>query len=79
MARLPSIQGIESHITKVECRMLGRAMTAMWPDPKSEIQSIAIRKITARILLETDPEKLQELVEHLRVIVEAHLRPRPAN
>jgi hypothetical protein len=79
MARLPSIHGIESHITKVECRMLGRAMTAVGPDPKSEMQSFAIRKITARMLLETDPEQLQELVEQLKVIVEAHLRPRPPN
>jgi hypothetical protein len=49
-------------------------MTNRWPDSKAEIQSLTIREITARLLVETDPNKLHKLIEQLTSIVEAQLR-----
>jgi hypothetical protein len=54
-------------------------MTAVWPDPRSEIQALTLRKITALLLVETDPEKLDALVKQLTQIVEAQLRTCPPN
>jgi len=54
-------------------------MTAVWPDPRSEMLSLTLREITARLLVETDPNKLHELVEQLTTIVEAQLRTCPRN
>jgi hypothetical protein len=64
------------HLDTVSARGV---MIAVWPDLKSEMQSLTIREITARIFGETDPKKLHELVEQLRVIVEAQLRTHPPN
>ena len=30
-------------------------MTAVWPDPKSEMQSLALREITAQLLTKAHP------------------------
>ena len=57
----------------------GGVMTAVWPDPRSEVQLLALREITARLLVETDPNKLHKLIEQLTSIVEAQLRTRPLN
>jgi hypothetical protein len=54
-------------------------MTTVWPDPRSEMQSLTLREITARLLVETDPHKLNELIDQLTNIVEAQLRTRPPN
>ena len=54
-------------------------MAAIWPDPKSEMQSLAVREIAARLLTETDPQTQSKLVEQLRVILEAQLRTHRAN
>jgi len=54
-------------------------MTAVWPDPTSEVQLLALREITARLLVETDPQELQRLIEQLTSIVPAQLRTRPPN
>jgi hypothetical protein len=48
----------------------------VWPDPRSELQSQTLREITARLLCETDPEKLRALVAQLTHIVEAHISKR---
>jgi len=57
----------------------GGVMTAVWPDPRLEMQSRMLREITARLLVETDPQELQRLIEQLTSIVEAQLRTRPPN
>jgi len=57
----------------------GGVMTAVWPDPRSELQLLALREITARLLVETDSNKLHKLVEQLTSIVEAQLRVRQPN
>jgi hypothetical protein len=57
----------------------GGVMTAVWPDPRSEVQLLALREITARLLIETDPQELQRLIEQLTSIVQAQLRTRPPN
>ena len=54
-------------------------MTAVWPDPRSEVQLLALREITARLLVETDPQELHKLIELLKVIVEAQLPSLPPN
>ena len=66
---------LNAHQTKVEFE----AMAAIWPDPKSEMQSLAVREIAARLLTETDPQAQSKLVEQLRVILEAQLRTHRAN
>jgi hypothetical protein len=43
------------------------------------MQSITLREITGRLLVETDPHNLNDLIEQLTSIVEAQLRTRPPN
>ena len=57
----------------------GGVMTAVWPDPRLEMQSRMLREITARLLVETDPNKLQKLIEQLTDIVQVQLLTRPPN
>ena len=57
----------------------GGVMAVVWPDPRLEMQSRMLREITARLLVETDPQELQRLIEQLTSIVEAQLRTRPPN
>jgi hypothetical protein len=52
-------------------------MTAVWPDPRTELQSQRIREITARLLVETDPEKLCALIAQLTRIVAQIRGPNP--
>jgi len=54
-------------------------MTNLWPDTKAEIESLTLREISARLLVETDPYKLNVLVEQLTNIVEAQIRTQPTN
>jgi hypothetical protein len=54
-------------------------MSSVWPDPRSEMQALTLREISTRLLIETDPHKLSELIEQLTNIVEAQLRTRPPN
>ena len=63
---------------KVEFEGCG-VMTAVWPDPRSEMQSLTLRELTARLLVETDPNKLQKLIEQLTDIVQVQLLTRPPN
>jgi len=46
----------------------------VWPDPRTEQQSQAVRELTARLLVETDPKKLNALVEQMTRIVEEQIR-----
>jgi hypothetical protein len=57
----------------------GGVMALVWPDPRLEMQLRMLREITARLLVETDPNKLHKLIEQLTSIVEAQLRARPPN
>jgi hypothetical protein len=52
-------------------------MTEVWPDPKAEVRSQTLRDITARLLVETDPRELNNLIKQLTEIVEAQLRTHP--
>jgi hypothetical protein len=54
-------------------------MTVVWPDPRLEMQLEMLREITARLLVETDPDELHKLIEQLTIIVEAQLRTGPPN
>jgi len=54
-------------------------MTVVWPDPRLEVQLEMLREITARLLVETDPDELHKLIEQLTIIVEAQLRTLPPN
>jgi hypothetical protein len=49
----------------------------VWPDPSAEQQAQIIREIAARMLAETDPKKLSELIKVLTRVVEVQLRVRP--
>ena len=71
-------EGIESLPLKVELES-GDVMSVLWPDPRLEMQSRMLREITARLLVETDPNELHKLIEQLTSIVEAQLRTRPPN
>ena len=55
---------------------MGSVMTNLWPDPKAEIESLTLRELTARLLVETDQEELRRLIAQLTHIVEAQLRRR---
>jgi len=57
----------------------GGVMAVVWPDPRLEMQLRMIREITARLLVESDPQELQRLIEQLTSIVEAQLRVRQPN
>jgi hypothetical protein len=57
----------------------GGVMALVWPDPRLEMQLRMLREITARLLVESDPQELQRLIEQLTSIVEAQLRARPPN
>ncbi len=46
----------------------------VWPDPRTEQQSQAVRELTTRLLVETDPKKLNALVEQMTRIVEEQIR-----
>ena len=46
----------------------------VWPDPRTEQQSQAVRELTTRLLVETDPKKLNALVEQMNRIVEDQIR-----
>jgi hypothetical protein len=51
-----------------------RIRMTVWPDPRTEQQSQAVRELTARLLVETDPKKLNALVEQMTRIVEDQIR-----
>jgi hypothetical protein len=51
----------------------------VWPDPRSEMQSLVLREITARLLIESDSQRLHTLIEELADILEAQLRRCPPN
>jgi len=48
-------------------------MSIVWADPRTEQQSRTLREITTRLLVETNPEKLDALVEQLTKIFHAQL------
>jgi hypothetical protein len=54
----------------------GGVMALVWPDPRLEMQLRMLREITARLLVETDPQKL---IEQLTDIVQVQLLTRPPN
>jgi hypothetical protein len=51
----------------------------VWPDPRTEMRSLVLREITARLLIETDSQRLHTLIQELTDILEAQLRACPPN
>ena len=51
----------------------------IWADPKSERQTQILHELSARVLVETDPQTLNDLTEQLILIAVAQLRARQAN
>jgi len=45
----------------------------VWPDPKTEQQSQAMRELSTRLLVETDPKKLNALIQKMTRIVESNI------
>ena len=48
-------------------------MSIVWGDPRTEEQSRVLREITARLLVETNPKKLDDLIEQVTQIFHAQL------
>jgi hypothetical protein len=46
----------------------------VWSDPITELRSKALHELTTRLLVETDPKKLDALVEKMTRIVEGNIR-----
>jgi hypothetical protein len=46
----------------------------VWLDPKTEQQSQALHELTTRLLVETDPKKLDALIGRMTRIVEGSIR-----
>ena len=73
------VRGIASCSATLLGSNRGSVMSTVWPDPRSEMQALTLRAITARLLVEIDPNTLNELIKQLTSIVEAQLRTRPPN
>ena len=54
-------------------------MTIVWADPRTEQQSETLREVTTRLLVETNPKKVDALIEQLAELVRIQLRTRPPN
>ncbi len=46
----------------------------VWSDPITEHWSQALHELTTRLLVETDPKKLDALIERMTRIVESKIR-----
>ena len=54
-------------------------MTVVWADPKTAQQLQALREITTRLLVETNPKKLDALIEQLTHLIHVQRLTRPPN
>ena len=54
-------------------------MTMIWADPKSERQMQILSELSARVLAESDPQTLSDLIEQLSEITLAYRWMRPPN
>jgi hypothetical protein len=54
-------------------------MSIVWGDPKTEQQAQALRELTTRLLVESNPRRLDMLIEELTQILHAHLLTFPPN
>jgi hypothetical protein len=54
-------------------------MSIVWGDPKTEQQAQALRELTTRLLVESNPQRLDMLIEELTQILHAHLLTFPPN
>jgi hypothetical protein len=46
----------------------------VWRDPKTEQQSQAMRELSTRLLVETDPKKLDALIQKMTRIIAGNIR-----
>jgi hypothetical protein len=54
-------------------------MSIVWGDPKTEQQAQALRELTTRLLVESNQQRLDMLIEELTQILHAHLLTFPPN
>jgi hypothetical protein len=54
-------------------------MSIVWGDPRTEQQLQALREISTRLLAETNPKRLDALIEQLTQIIQAQLLSCPPN
>lgn len=54
-------------------------MTVVWADPRSAQQLETLREITTRLLVETNPKKLDALIDQLTRLIHAQRLTRPPN
>jgi hypothetical protein len=52
-------------------------MTILWPDPMSQQELEKLRDLATRVLIESDPNELDELIAQMTQIVDLQLRTRP--
>ena len=52
-------------------------MSIVWTDPRTEQQMQTLREVTTRLLVETNPKKVDALLEQLTELVRIQLRTRP--
>ena len=46
----------------------------VWPDPRTQQQSQTLHELSTRLLVETDPKKLDALIQKMTRIVEGNIR-----
>src|SRR5438128_968624 len=51
-----------------------RMRMTVWRDPKTEQQSQAMRELSTRLLVETDPKKLDALIQKMTRIIAGNIR-----
>jgi len=54
-------------------------MSVVWADPTTEQRAQALREITTRLLVETNPKQLDALIKQLTNIIHAQLLTCPPN
>ena len=54
-------------------------MSIVWADPRTEEELRILREITTRLLVESNPKKLDALIDQLTQIVHAQLLMRAPN
>jgi len=54
-------------------------MTVVWADPRTAQQLLTIQEVTTRLLVESNPEQLDVLIEQLTQLIHAQRLARPPN
>jgi hypothetical protein len=54
-------------------------MAVVWADPRTAQQMLTLHEVTTRLLIETDPETLDALIEQLMQLIRAERLTRLPN